>query len=203
MPPADVSYRPSRVTQTILIAILLVAFVISSALLVVLWPLDPNQIDNITGRALLFNMKGLLVVILAASVTFTVVCLPILLTMMLRNRPAFTLTVGGIDLNGVLIQWEEIDEIHEYVDRGTPAPLQQVVIGLYLRDMEATRAKLGAGGRWQMGVNVKKGFPPIVLATHHLQESTEEIVDAIEAYLEHLREQNQGRELPAVYRRKD
>lgn len=200
MPLQEISYRPSRAKQTIFLAILLLVFIFCAAGFLLLWPVDPLEIQNIVGRTILFNLHGLLLVVTAVLAGFSAVCFPIVAVMMLLNRPVFTLTPEGIRLaNGALVAWSEIDEIHEYVESGAPGIYQQVFIGLYLRDEQATAKKLGATGRWEMGTNKKHGWPPIALVTHHLQKSPAEILDDIERYLKQV----EGDPLPEVFRRKD
>src|SRR5438552_2639639 len=112
MPPTEVSYRPSRVKQTIAVVILALVFMVSTAGLALLWPLEPRNIDNIAMRTLAHNLGGLGLVVLAAFAVLAAVGVPILLVMMLLHRPAFTLTPDGIRVGGgLVVAWEEIDEI--------------------------------------------------------------------------------------------
>lgn len=203
--PEELPYRPSRVKQLAFLAILLVVFVVTTGVALLLWMIEARDFDNIVARTLIHNLKWLVLFVCVALGVVSAVGLPILVIQILVHRPAFTLTSVGIRLaGGVVIAWSEIEEIHEFVDRDAPGPIKQVLLGLYLRDEDAIRARLGVADRWQMGLNKKHGRPPIVVATHHLIESVPEILDTIEDFMAELREQENKKERwPKIYRRKD
>jgi hypothetical protein len=203
MPPDEICYWPSRFNQVAVLAGTFLVFVFSFVGFIILWLLDPDQIQDHEWRVTLVGIYPVLLILLAILAVGAVVCGPIMLVMLVWPAPVLALTAKGMRLRGTpLLRWEEIEEIHEY--RHNLGLTHQMLIGLYFRDEEATRARLGRLARWNMSENKRQGRPPIVVATQHLQQTTAEILDDIEEYLDELRrDTSKKRKLPKVFRRQD
>jgi hypothetical protein len=201
----EIRYWPSRAKQLLYLAILFFVFILATAGFVFLWLIEPDKIADLDWRTTLVGIYPVLLTLLAVLAVFGAVSMPILLVMMLHPSPVLVLTSRGMRLRTIDLRWEEIEEIHEYVhNQHAPGVLQQVLLGLYLRDEKVISVRLSYPARWQLGNNKKQGLPPIVVATHHLHERVEDLLDDIEAYLAELQdEKGKRRRLPKVYRRKD
>ncbi len=203
MPPDEICYWPSRFKQVAFLAGTFLVFVFSSAGFILLWLLDPDQIQDHEWRVTLVGIYPLLLILLALFAVGAAVCAPIMLVKLIWPAPALALTPKGMRLRGMpLLRWEEIDEIHLYKHK--LGLTYQILIGLYFRDEEAIRARLGRLARWNMSENKRQGRPPIVVQTQHLHQSTAEILDDIEEYLDELRDDpSKKRKLPKVFRQQD